>query len=455
MSWLPPSSLGRETDPMSTLPPPSPPRADERSAGGAASALPPPSVATDAGRTDGTFDWDAVRQLADRWFRPLLDPQGWFALAYLFLGMLSSYLFFGLAVAALATGYSLVVVLAGIPLTVVAFAIVRSFARSERVRARWVGVTIDERPLKPTNGYGPRAFLTVSTDPERWRLAGYLLANTIISPVLFAAAITVPGLVLGQVFSFDILGGLVAIAASGAIPRISLFVAKVKANIDAWFLGPDQLAGMRERVSTLSLQRQDILDAVAHERRRIERNLHDGVQQQLVAIGIDLSLASNHIDDDPERARALLAQARDRVQGSIGELRQLGRGLHPAILEDRGLDAALSAVVAGAPIPISVHIDPHLAVSTDVAETLYFVANEGVANVLKHANARVASIHVVVIGEVVRITVHDDGCGGADPSGGTGLAGIRARVRGVDGIFSVTSPVGGPTTVMAEVPAHG
>lgn len=449
MSWLPPPSVQRETDPMSTLPPPLPPRAGEGAAG---SPLPPPAAAAD--REDG-FDWDTARRLADRWYRPLLEPQGWIALAYLFVGMLSSYLFFGLAVAALATGYSLVVVLVGVPLTVVAFAIVRAFARSERVRARWVGVAIDERPLKPAVGYGPRAFLAVSTDPERWRLVGYLFANMFVAPLLLAAAIALPSFTLASLFSFDVLGTVVAIASAGAIPRIAQLVAKVKANIDAWFLGPDQLADMRERVSTLSLQRQDILDAVAHERRRIERNLHDGVQQQLVAIGIDLGLASNHLDDDPERARALIAQAREKVQGSIGELRHLGRGLHPAILEDRGLDAALSAVVAGAPIPISVHIDPHLAVSTDVAETLYFVANESIANVLKHANARVASIHVVVIGPMVRITVHDDGRGGADPSGGTGLAGIRARVRGVDGTFSVTSPVGGPTTVMAEVPTHG
>jgi signal transduction histidine kinase len=402
----------------------------------------------------GAFDWDVVRQYADRWFRPLLEPQGWIALGYLFLGMLSSFTFFGLAIGALASAYSLVVVLAGVPLTVVAFAIVRALARSERVRAQWVGVRIAERPLRPTTGYGPRAFLAVSSDPERWRLVGYMFANTVVAPVLFAAGIALPTLLIGQMFSFDILAGVVAIAASGAVPRLALLVAKIKASFDAWFLGPDQLAGMRERVSTLSLQRQDILDAVAHERRRIERNLHDGVQQQLVAIGIDLGLAGNHLVDDPERAKALIAQAREKVQGSIGELRHLGRGLHPAILEDRGLDAALSAVVNGAPIPISVHIDPNLAVSTDVAETLYFVANEAIANVLKHAKARVASIHVVVIGDVVRITVHDDGRGGADPSGGTGLAGIRARVRGVDGTFLVTSPDGGPTTVMAEVPSR-
>lgn len=440
MTWLPPGSGGRETGSMSSFPPPPPPATGRESTGGVG---------------DVSFDWSTVRDLAERWFRPLLEPEGWLALGYLFVGMLSGFVFFGIGVGVLATGYSLLVIFVGVPLTVVAFRIVEALARSERRRAALVGVTIDDRPLKPANGFGPRAFLAVSNDPERWRLAGYLLANTIIAPTLFAAAFAVPALLVGQMFSFDILAAVVALAFAGAVPRIAILVAQLKANIDSWMLGPDQLAGMRERVTSLSLQRQDILDAVAHERRRIERNLHDGVQQQLVAIGIDLGLATNHLTDDPELARSLIVQARERVQGSIGELRQLGRGLHPAILEDRGLDAALSAVVAGSPLPISVHVDSRLAVSTDVAETLYFVANEAVANVLKHSHARVASIHVTVIGDLVRITVHDDGRGGADPAGGSGLAGIRARVRGVDGVFSLCSPAGGPTTISAEVPING
>jgi signal transduction histidine kinase len=244
------------------------------------------------------------------------------------------------------------------------------------------------------------------------------------------------------------------VVAAGAIPRIAIWTAGLKAQIDTWFLGVDRLAAAERRVSDLSIQRQDILDAVANERRRIERNLHDGVQQQLVAIGLDLGMAVNQVDRDPEAAKELIVSARQKVQGSIGELRQLGRGLHPAILEDRGIDAALSAVVAGAPIPISVHVDPDLDLSTDVAETVYFIANEAIANVLKHARARVASVHVARVAANVRVTVHDDGVGGADPAGGTGILGIRARVRAVDGTFSITSPAGGPTTLVAEIPRH-
>jgi signal transduction histidine kinase len=240
----------------------------------------------------------------------------------------------------------------------------------------------------------------------------------------------------------------------GAAPRIAVFVARFKAQVTSWFLGVDRLAEAQERVSTLATQRQDILDAVASERRRIERNLHDGVQQQLVAIGLDLGMAEQHLASDPDRVRELIVSARQKVQGSIGELRQLGRGLHPAILADRGIDAALSAVVSGSPIPISVHVDPELDLSTDVAETVYFVANEALANVLKHAKARVASVHVMKVAANVRVTVHDDGVGGIDPTRGTGIAGIRARVNAVDGTLAITSPDGGPTTIIAEIPRH-
>ena len=162
------------------------------------------------------------------------------------------------------------------------------------------------------------------------------------------------------------------------------------------------------------------------------------MQQQLVAIGLDLGMAAQQIERDPARAKELIGSAREKVQGSIGELRQLGRGLHPAILEDRGIDAALSAVVSGSPIPISVHVDPDLDLSTDVAETVYFVANEAIANVLKHAEraGRVGARHQ---GRppTSAIIVHDDGVGGVDPSKGTGVAGIRARVNAVDGTFTI------------------
>lgn len=410
----------------------------------------------------GDPDWDRIRDLAVHWFQPLTKPEGWIALGYLFVGMVASIAFFAgmVGLGAIVFGLSFI----GIGLLLIGpwFRLVEVFAGAERSLASWVGVDIAPRELKDAGRFGWRSI----TDPERWRMVGYLAINVVLAPILFALGSFCYSLIVRvaggwgslffDFFPFNALAGLlmllVAVVALGAAPRVVHWVAALKANIAAWFLGPDKLALAEQRVTVLSTQRQDILDAVTSERRRIERNLHDGVQQQLVAIGLDLGMAEQQLDRNPERARELVVQAREKVRGSIGELRQLGRGLHPAILEDRGIDAALSAIVSHAPIPISIQVDDDLELDTDVAETVYFIANEAIANVLKHAGARVASIHVSRVAANVRVTVHDDGGGGADPSKGTGLAGIRARVNAVDGTLAISSPGGGPTTVVAELP---
>jgi signal transduction histidine kinase len=424
---------------------------------------PPPPPAAPSGAPG--WDRDQLQSLARRWFQPLLERESWMAALYLFVGIFSAIGFF---VALNIVGWvtiGLLFIGVGLFLVRPFFALAEAFARAELAMPRWIGVEIEPRPITPMTGLGLRAV----TDPERWRQVGFLALNVVVAPLLGNLGLAAFGLVPNVAFtdpfggSWLVLGlgpiawlvGLaIAVVLLGAAPRIAVFVAGFKAQITTWFLGVDQLAEARERVSTLATQRQDILDAVASERRRIERNLHDGVQQQLVAIGLDLGMAEQQLGHDPDRARELIVSAREKVQGSIGELRQLGRGLHPAILADRGIDAALSAVVSNAPIPISVHVDADLDLSTDVAETVYFVANEAIANVLKHAKARVASVHVTRVAANVRVTVHDDGQGGIDPSKGTGIAGMRARVNAVDGAFAVTSPPGGPTTVVVEIPRH-
>jgi signal transduction histidine kinase len=410
--------------------------------------------------------------MAEAWFRPLTDPKGWWALGYLFFSTVASPFLFGAMVAVAAIAFGLSFILVGLLLVVPFFLMVEQFTLVERYFAGLAGHQIELLSPRPIDGAGPRYFKRVITDPVRWRHVGFIALNVVLAPVLFgigafpvsfvAQAVFGDGIINGPGFSLGtgidpgaagILALPLAAFFAGAIPRVAIWMASLKAQIDSWFLGTDKLAIAELRVNTLSDQRQDILDAVASERRRIERNLHDGVQQQLVAIGLDLGMAGNQIEQHPERAKELIDSARQKVQGSIGELRQLGRGLHPAILEDRGIDAALSAVVSGSPIPVSVHVDPEVTLSKDAAETAYFVANEAIANVLKHAGARVASVHVTKVGGSVRIVVHDDGVGGVDPSKGTGVAGIRARVHAVDGTFTVASPAGGPTTVSVEIPA--
>jgi signal transduction histidine kinase len=454
----PATGVGRETGPVSQLPPPIRPGAP----------TPPPAggqPAPPAGASEQGWDWDRTRVLAETWFRPLAAAEGWKALVFLFASAVAAPFVFAAMVVFGAVTFGLLFVVVGFLLIVPFFRVVEALTGLERQLAAFAGHEIEPRAVVPLRGVGPRAISQALTDPVRWRQVGFVAANVVLAFLLFGFGSFPLWIVVQVVFGDGIFGGtgialsnLVAIplvvVAAGAIPRIAIWTSGLKAQIDTWFLGVDRLAAAERRVSDLSIQRQDILDAVASERRRIERNLHDGVQQQLVAIGLDLGMAANQIDRDPEAAKELIVSARQKVQGSIGELRQLGRGLHPAILEDRGIDAALSAIVGGAPIPISVHVDPDLDLSTDVAETVYFIVNEAIANVLKHARARVASVHVVKVAANVRVTVHDDGVGGADPAGGTGILGIRARVRAVDGTFSITSPAGGPTTLVAEISRH-
>ncbi len=415
--------------------------------------------------------FDSVRSGLEWWYRPFLDPATWVALGWLFVGAVWGSIMMGLVIAVVAVVFALSLVGVGLLLVVPAFGFVNAVATLERRRAGWVGDVIPAPQLRASPGGLVESIRTPLGDPARWRQVLFLVLFGVAGPVFFALGTAPWGFLVGNVFgadfdpaSFSFGGVFVAAAFAGLAPRITVGVARIARSFAAALLGPSDNAELRERVTELSGQRQQILDAVSEERRRIERNLHDGVQQQLVALGIDIGRASSRLDSDPDGARQLLDDARAKVRGSIGELRMIGRGLHPAVLEDRGLDAALSAVVANAPIPIAVDVTSTAQLPEDIASTAYYIANESVANVLKHAQARVASIRLdddrLDDGRLaVRLTVHDDGRGGADPSRGTGLDGIRARVAGVDGTLRVWSPVGGPTTLVAVLPkersSHG
>jgi signal transduction histidine kinase len=409
---------------------------------------------------DAGWPFSSVREAAEWWFRPVVAARSWVALGYLAVGALWAPVLFATVLAVLAVTLPLIVVGVGLLLVVPAFALVNTLVSVERYRVSWIRGSIPSRTFRsaPPGGFWLRPITARMTDPERWRQVAFSAAFLIAGPLFFALGL-LPWMFLiqitlsGGLISFW--GALLAVALAGGASRITFAVAGVAGSFTAWFLGPDETAVLQERVEELSTQREQILEAVAGERRRIERNLHDGVQQQLVALGIDIGRATARLDDDPDGARELLNDAREKVRSSIGELRVIGRGLHPAILEDRGLDAALSSVVANSSIPISVDMTVDHALSEDASATAYYVVNEAVANIFKHAKARVGSIH---LGDdpddtdAIRITVHDDGHGGADSRMGSGLAGIRARVEGVDGHFTIDSPKGGPTTLVAVIP---
>jgi signal transduction histidine kinase len=411
-------------------------------------------------RSLSSLDAAEAKELAVWWFGPLAERATWVAAGYLAVGMFAAIAWFTATVVLLSVSLPLLLVLAGFPLVYLSFGVIDAIARVERQRAEWVGVAIDPRPLRQSTSAVDWLWVRLG-DPARWRQVAYLLVGIVMWPIAFglAAALYVTGFqAVFSIFEVNVLTfvlqAILAVAVLGFAPRATVWMARQTAAVSDFFLGRDETTRLRQRVDDLSGQRDEILEAVAAERRRIERNLHDGVQQQLVALGIDLGLAAQKIDDDPATASVLVDDARGKARALIGELRTIGRGLHPAILEDRGLDAALSAVVSNARIPITVDVQPGLVLPVETAETAYFVASEAVSNIMKHSEAQVASIKIYDRGDVLHLSIHDDGRGGADLTSGTGLAGMAARVGGVDGHFDLHSPAGGPTTLTIELP-HG
>ena len=209
---------------------------------------------------------------------------------------------------------------------------------------------------------------------------------------------------------------------------------------------------LRERVDDLRTARQRIIAAADAERRRIERDLHDGAQQRMVAVAVTLGMAEAKMRDDPSAAAKLVAQAREEAQLAVKELRELARGIHPAVLSDRGLGPALEALAARAPVPVSVDGVPEQPLPTDVEAAVYFVTSEALTNIAKYAHAGEAAIHVAVDDGCLQLVISDDGVGGADTSAGSGLSGLCDRIEALDGTLTVESPHGEGTSVRAEIP---
>ena len=209
---------------------------------------------------------------------------------------------------------------------------------------------------------------------------------------------------------------------------------------------------LRTRVDDLRDARQRILTAADEERRRIERDLHDGAQQRLVAMSLTLRLAQSRIETDPAGAAELVAQAREEAQLAIDELRELARGIHPALLSDRGLGAALEALATRAPVPVQISGVPSDRLCEKVEACAYFVTAEALTNVAKYANANEAFVELSLEDGCLRLRVRDDGVGGADASTGSGLRGLCDRVEALDGHLELDSPPGGGTTVTVELP---
>jgi signal transduction histidine kinase len=245
---------------------------------------------------------------------------------------------------------------------------------------------------------------------------------------------------------------LLGVALLGAAPWLARGVAQVSVSLARAMLSPADHEQLETRVETLQDSRARLVAAADAERRRIERDLHDGAQQRLVSVAMALGRAQNRFADDPEAARMLVQEAHAETKNALAELRDLARGIHPAILVDRGLDAALSALAARCPAPVRVQVGVEPRAPQAVEAAAYFIVAEALANVAKHAHATQAWVTARRADDVLHLSITDDGVGGADPHGGTGLAGLRDRVQAVDGTFMLTSPPGGVTTITVELP---
>ena len=243
-------------------------------------------------------------------------------------------------------------------------------------------------------------------------------------------------------------GGLALLIAA---PWLTAGVAALDVRAAQALLGPSRAEELEHRVERLTQTRAGVVDAADAERRRLERNLHDGTQQRLVSLAMNLGMARAQTET-VEEAHEAIAEAHEEAKAALAELRNLVRGLHPPVLEDRGLDAALSGVAARMPIPVRLTVNVPRRPPPTIEAVAYFVVSEGLTNITKHARASQAEVFVQQDGDRLHIIVTDDGVGGADPARGTGLAGLARRAESVDGTLEIASPPGGPTLLTVDLP---
>jgi signal transduction histidine kinase len=370
--------------------------------------------------------------------RPRYDRRMWREVCYLLCGLPMGIIGFVLTVTGISLGVGLIVTIVGIWVLAGALFAVRGFGALERALARsLLDLDIPEPlPVQAQPGspqvWWRRAF-AVFSDGLAWRTALYLVIK--LPWGIFTFAVTLVS----------------TIALWPLLPWIARGLSTVDRLLAAALLAP---AALSERVRELEEDRGTVVDSAAADLRRIERDLHDGAQARLVALAMDLGLAKEKLAEDPEAAAKMVSDAHGEVKVVLQELRDLARGIHPAVLTDRGLDAALSSVATRCTVPGGARVNVDLPGRPDsaVEGIAYFTVSELLTNISKHARAQVASVDVWQADDTLMLQVRDDGVGGATERPGGGLAGLADRVRAVDGIFVVNSPVGGPTVVSVELP---
>ncbi|MFD4583996.1 sensor histidine kinase [Streptomyces sp. NPDC058423] len=414
--------------------------------------------------------------------RAPFEGRTWREFGYLLLSLPLSVVFFALALSLTAAGAGLVVTFLGIPVLAGALAMCRGFGAVERARARallrldvadpapvrprgdgalgWVGAVLKSgvswRHLLYALVHMPWAVFAFSVSLVFWSYGWCLLTYPLWQWVLPVHA-GIDGLqlygdgthnvYLDSPFELGVTS-LIGLLFTLATPWVIRGLATVDRLLVAGLLGPSRLEG---RVVELESDRGVVVDTAAADLRRIERDLHDGAQARLVALAMDLGLAKEKLAEDPEAAARMVDEAHGEVKTALQELRDLARGIHPAVLTDRGLDAALSSVASRCTVPVRVEVDLPARPVPAIEGIAYFTVSELLQNVSKHSGARTASVDVWRAENRLMLQVTDDGRGEADAAG-SGLGGLAERLGSVDGLLVVDSPAGGPTVVTAELP---
>ncbi|MFI1739247.1 sensor histidine kinase [Streptomyces sioyaensis] len=366
--------------------------------------------------------------------RALLSGLMWREIAYLLANFPLGVAAFVVVLVWLTLGIGLSITVVGLPLLATGLLACRQYGRLERARAAaLLGVRVAEPSrLRPREqGFFPWLW-TCLKDPVAWRHA--LFAFVRLPWVLLTFTVVLVLLVVGW----------------PVLPWVARWLSNVdRAMVRALLSPSDEL---ERRIAELESDRVTVTDTAAADLRRIERDLHDGAQARLVALAMGLGLAKEKLLEDPEAAAAMVDEAHGEVKLALQELRDLARGIHPAILTDRGLGPALSSLAGRSTVPVTTSVDLDERPAPAIEGIAYFTVSELLQNVSKHSAARQASVEVWRAADRLLILVSDDGRGGARLDGGSGMAGLAGRLGSVDGLFVLDSPVGGPTRVTAELP---
>ncbi|MGY1705331.1 sensor histidine kinase [Geodermatophilus sp. SYSU D00697] len=390
---------------------------------------------------------------------------------------------FVLVVTGLAAGTGLLVVWIGVAVLAGTLVAARGLAAAER---SWLPAVLGSPLPRPAyrraEGRAVRRLTTPLRDPQCWLDALHALVRFPFAILGFVVTVTfwagaLGGLTYGlwdwslpeaaadpdqndllEVLGFEtsparriLLYTLIGVVFALLLPVAVRAVALLQAQLGRALL--TSRAATQAEMGRLAEGRDAAVAAEAVSLRRLERDIHDGPQQYLVRLGMDLSRAQRQLDRDPAAARATLGEAAGLAKEALEELRALSRGIAPPVLADRGLAAALAAIAARSPVPVELSVDlPQQRLAPAVENTAYFVVSEALANVAKHSGATTCQVVVVAAGPALRVTVEDDGTGGAVLAPGHGLSGLADRLRAVDGVLAVDSPRGGPTRLVAELP---